>query len=107
VLSKPELKRILSRAEHSTPKVHITLDVVDHGDPWTVEARAKIGSAYATDTEGSGWIARSPSNQPFYAARDLSRFNRQIIDDAYRELATSNTRRTAVTTARTRSTRRR
>jgi len=86
VLSKAELKGILARVEHSTPEVKIDLDIQDRGKTWTVEAKARVDAAHATDTEGSGWIARRESGQQWYAARDLSGFNRQLIAETFQQL---------------------
>jgi hypothetical protein len=87
VLSRAELKRVLSRAEHSTSKVHISLEIQDRGTSWAVEAEAKVGSARASDTEGNGWIAFGDGNQPWYAARDLRAFNHKLIEGVFHQLA--------------------
>ena len=81
-LSKAELEAVLARAEHSTPKAKVTLDIQDRGTTWTVGAEVKIDTARATDTEGTGWIARGDGGQHRYAASNLSAFTHKVVDDA-------------------------
>jgi len=87
VLARAELKSVLSRAEHSTPQIHISLEIQNKGTSWGVEAEAKVGSAKARDTEGNGWIAFGDGSQPWYAARDLRAFNHKLIEGVFHQLA--------------------
>jgi hypothetical protein len=86
VRSKAELKSILAREEHSTAKVKIDLEAQDRVKEWNVEAKARVDRAHASNTKGDGWIARSESGQPWYAARDVSGFNRKLIAATFHKL---------------------
>jgi hypothetical protein len=86
VVSTGEMQSLLARAAQSTPKARIHLEVKHAGEGWSVEADAHVGKAKASATTGKGWVAKGNSGQRFYAATNLTSFNKKLIEDAYREL---------------------
>jgi hypothetical protein len=87
VVSTGEMQSLLNRAAQSTAKVRIQLEAKPAGDSWSVEADAHVGKARASATTGRGWVAKGSSGQRFYAATNLTSFNKKLIDDAYRDLS--------------------
>jgi hypothetical protein len=86
LLSRGELDAVLRRADQPIGKAKIDLDIEERGRVWAIEAQARIGTAHAKDSEGSGWIAKNEAGGHFYAAEDHSAFNRQLIDEAFTTL---------------------
>jgi hypothetical protein len=86
LLARGELEAVLRRADQPIGRAKIDLDVEERGRVWAVEADARVGTARARDSEGSGWIARNEAGGSFYAADDHSAFNRQLIDEAFAAL---------------------
>jgi hypothetical protein len=86
LLARGELEAVLRRADQPIGRAKIDLDVEERGRVWAIEAQARVGTAHAKDSEGSGWIARNQAGGSFYAADDHSAFNRQLIDDAFKDL---------------------
>lgn len=86
VLPASGLEAALRTVEGTRGGVRIKLDIVETGDTWRVRAQASKGSKQATAEEGRGWVARTERGEPRYAARDLSGFNRSLIDEAFAEM---------------------
>jgi hypothetical protein len=97
LLARGELEAVLRRADQPIGKAKIDLGVEERGRVWAIEAQARVGTAHAKDSEGSGWIARNEAGGSFYAADDHSAFNRQLIDDAFRALKREDGDDSAVT----------
>jgi hypothetical protein len=97
LLARGELEAVLRRADQPIGKAKIDLDVEERGRVWAIEAQARVGTAHARDSEGSGWIARNEAGGSFYAADDHSAFNRQLIDEAFKDLKREDRDDNAVT----------
>lgn len=86
LLTEPEVEAILANAAKAGEGSTITVELVKTGTSWAVRARAQVHDAHGEAKVGHGWIATEPGGRPWFAATDLSSFNRQVIDDAYRVL---------------------
>jgi hypothetical protein len=85
LMSAGELRSHLARAAKSTAKAKVTIKPEGTGDTWTVDADAVVGKARASAKQGKGWIAKGPAGQ-FYAAENLTSFNKKLIADTFAEL---------------------
>ncbi|MFE3907348.1 hypothetical protein ACFXPY_45815, partial [Streptomyces sp. NPDC059153] len=81
-----DLESALQGAAKARDGVRIKLDVVESSATWRVKALAEKAGKRSTAEEGRGWVARGEQNERWYAARDLSAFNRSLVDEAFTEL---------------------
>ncbi|HEY0991253.1 MAG TPA: hypothetical protein VGD80_29570, partial [Kofleriaceae bacterium] len=81
VLPRTEVEAAANRA-HGSQGVRVDIDIVGAGSSWRIKAKAAKGTHRASSTTGDGWIAKSKLGHSFYAAANLTSFNRQLIDEA-------------------------
>ena len=87
VLTEAQLQRLLvPEASHERPGTEVQLELAKIGTLWSVESHVRVGKATDTAKAGHGWIASETSGRPWFAATDLTAFNRNLIDEKYHEL---------------------
>ncbi|SCK41836.1 hypothetical protein H181DRAFT_03639 [Streptomyces sp. WMMB 714] len=86
VLRPDDLQSTLKEVANARGGVRVSLEIVESRNTWRVKARAAKAGKGSIAQAGRGWVAQGRHREPWYAARDLSEFNRSLVDSAFAEL---------------------